>query len=67
MDCTIVGEKLSHSPVAMGKAHVLNTLNLVELWECTELGNDVLGIVRNTQKAEYSCKNITVNNSNYIS
>jgi len=63
-----VGEKLSsHSPAAMGKADVLNTLDFVELMECTELRKDVLGIVGSIQKAEHYCKNITVNNNNYIS
>lgn len=49
MNCTIVGEKLSHSPAAMGKADVLNTLDFVELLECTELEKDVLGIVGRKQ------------------
>lgn len=59
-------EKLSHSPAGMEKADVLNMLDSVELLEYTELGKDVLGIVGNIQKAQYYCKNITVNNSNYI-
>lgn len=46
-----MGEKLSHSAAAMGKADVLNTLYFLELLECTELGNDVLRIVGSIQKA----------------
>lgn len=40
-----MGEKLSHSPAAMGKADVLNTIDFVELLGCTELGKDVGRIV----------------------
>lgn len=50
----------------MENADVLNTLDFVEVLEYTDLGKDVLGIVGNIQKAQYYCKNITINSSNYI-
>lgn len=59
-------EKLSHSPAGMENADVLNTLDFVEVLEYTDLGKDILGIVGNIQKAQYYCKNITINSSNYI-